>query len=64
MISDSAMLVFELFREVQRQAEDQALWCRAETVYEAYIQDALRSLHEKVEALQICHTDQFGGRLS
>ena len=34
---------------VDEQAEDEGLWCRAETVMEAYLQQALRRLHAAVE---------------
>jgi hypothetical protein len=54
-MNDGALLVFDLFLEVQRQSEDDTLWLAAETEFEAYVQDALRTLHEKVEALHAYH---------
>ena len=34
---------------VDEQAEDEGLWCRAETAAEAYLQQELRRLHAAVE---------------
>lgn len=34
---------------VSQQAEDEGLWFIAETAPEAYLQDALRRLHETIE---------------
>jgi len=39
----------EAKRLVDAQAEDEGLWCRAETAMEAYVQQALRELHAAVE---------------
>ena len=36
---------------VNRQADDEALWCRAKYASEAYIQSALRKLHEVIEGV-------------
>ncbi len=36
---------------VDEQAEDGALWCVADSIVEAYIQQELRRLHDAAEAL-------------
>lgn len=35
---------------VDEQAEDEGLWCRAEHIFEDYLQLALRRLHRAIEA--------------
>ena len=39
----------EALKVVLEQAEDEALWFRAQTAPEAYLQAALRRLHQVVE---------------
>lgn len=37
-------------KEVDEQAEDEGLWCSAERIVEAYIQQELRKLHSIIES--------------
>ncbi len=37
---------------VDRQAEDEGLWFKAETIAEAYVQQALRDLHAEIEGTE------------
>ena len=39
----------DIRKMVDEQAEDEGLWFRAQTASEAYLQAALRNLHEEVE---------------
>ena len=46
---DTCQKVLETARElVDTQAKDEGLWFRAETAPEAYLQEALRKLHEAI----------------
>ena len=41
--------------QVEIQAEDEALWCEADSIIEAYVQQELRKLHEVIESeLRAC----------
>ena len=42
----------DALKMVQEQAEDEGLWCKAETATEAHLQQALRWLHYAVEQSQ------------
>jgi hypothetical protein len=41
--------IIDLKKIVDEQAEDEGLWCDAENVVEAYLQQELRKLHAAVE---------------
>ena len=49
--STSLCLLDALRCLVNAQAEDEALWCVADSIVEAYLQQELRRLHAAVEAL-------------
>lgn len=43
----------DLKRLVNEQAEDEGLWCNAQNVVEAYLQQELRRLHAAIEQLEM-----------